>query len=204
MALQEAGASSRPHQAESKSYDQRQGVSGQDEAHDLARRRSDARNVTATLRRIDPVVPIVKSDTIREHVETTLAPNRLGLLLFIAFGALAMLLTGLGLHAVVSYAVAYRTREIGLRVALGAVPGEILRLVAKHGLAPVAGGLVAGIGGFLASSAALRQFMFGLPANQPLALVAVAACVATIAALAMLIPARRALAVDPAVALRRD
>jgi putative ABC transport system permease protein len=138
------------------------------------------------------------------HVEGPLMAHRLGLTLFMLFAGLAMLLTGFGLYAVVASAVSQRTREIGIRVALGAEAGRVLRLVARQGLWPVAAGLAAGIAVFALGGRLIQSFMFSLPVVSAGTLLAVSGVIAAGAFAAMFVPARRALAVEPTVALRTE
>jgi putative ABC transport system permease protein len=160
--------------------------------------------VSTLLGQVDANVPVVKRQTVRDQLGAVLMPQRLGLTLFTLFGGLALLLTTLGIYAVVAYGVAHRTREIGIRVALGAAPGGILRLVALQGLRPVGLGLAVGLAGFWLSAKSLQRFMFALPAGTPASIGLLAGAIGGVALLAMLLPARRALAIDPARALRND
>ena len=158
--------------------------------------------IRATLRSLDPNVPITASVPMSRHVAGPLMAHRLGLTLFVLFAGLAFLLTVLGLYAVVASAVSQQTREIGIRVALGAEASRVLGLVARQGLWPVAVGLAAGLAAFALGARLIQSFMFSLPVVSAGALVAVSGVVATGACLAMFVPARRALSVDPTVALR--
>jgi putative ABC transport system permease protein len=121
-----------------------------------------------------------------------------------AFSALALLLAAIGLYGVVSYTVAQRRREMGLRVALGAGPLDILRLVVAGGLGTVAAGLGLGLIATLALTRVLQTLLFGVGAADPLVLVAAVGALTLVAVVAHWLPARRALAVDPAIALRQD
>jgi predicted permease len=158
--------------------------------------------IRATLRSIDPNVPITASVPMSRHVGAPLMAHRLGLTLFVLFAGLAMVLTGFGLYAVVASAVSQQTREIGIRVALGAEAGRVLNLVARQGLWPVVAGLAAGLAGFALGARLIESFMFSLPVVSVSALLVVSAVVAAGAFVAMFVPARRALSVDPTVALR--
>ena len=160
--------------------------------------------VRATLRSLDPNVPITASVPMSRHVAGPLMAHRLGLTLFVLFAGLAMLLTGFGLYAVVASAVSQQTREIGIRVALGAEASRVLSLVARQGLWPVAIGLTAGLGAFALGARLIESFMFSLPVVSAGALLVVLGVVAAGAFLAMFVPARRALSVDPTVALRTE
>lgn len=156
------------------------------------------------LRAIDPTVPVTTSATMASHVAGPLMAHRLGLTLFLMFAGLALILTTLGLYAVVATAIAQRTREIGIRVALGAEAGRVVAMVGRQGLWPVAVGVVAGLTAFALSARLIKSFMFALAPVNAWTLVALAAAVGLIAVAAMLVPARRALAVDPAITLRTE
>jgi putative ABC transport system permease protein len=158
----------------------------------------------ATLHGIDPTIPVTKVTTMRSHVDATLMAHQLGLRLFALFAGLSVVLTGFGLYAVVASAVASRTREIGIRVALGAGHPGVMRLVVKQGLVPVFAGLIAGLAVSSASAKLIAGFMFSLPALTPGTVAALVAGVGLLAFLAMLFPARRALAIDPAITLRTE
>jgi predicted permease len=160
--------------------------------------------IRATLRSLDPNVPITASVPMSRHVAGPLMAHRLGLTLFVLFAGLAMLLSGFGLYAVVASAVSQQTREIGIRVALGAEASRVLSLVARQGLWPVAIGLTVGLGAFALGARLIESFMFSLPVVSAGALFVVLGVVAAGAFLAMFVPARRALSVDPTVALRAE
>jgi predicted permease len=161
-------------------------------------------DIRATLRSLDPNVPITASVPMSRHVMGPLMAHRLGLMLFALFAGLAIVLTGFGLYAVVATAVSQRTREIGIRVALGAEAGRVLGFVARQGLWPVGIGLAAGLGALAFGARLIQSFMFSLPVVSAGTLFVVCGVVAAGALLAMFVPARRALAVDPTVALRAE
>lgn len=160
--------------------------------------------IRSTLRSLDPNVPITSSVPMSRHVAAPLMAHRLGLTLFLLFAGLALLLTGFGLYAVVASAVSQQTREIGIRVALGAEAGRVLGLVARQGLWPVAVGLAAGLAAFGLGARLIESFMFSLPVVSVGALLVVSGVVAAAAFFAMFVPAQRALSVDPTVALRAE
>jgi predicted permease len=160
--------------------------------------------VRAVLRSLDPNVPITASVPMSRHVAGPLMAHRLGLTLFVLFAGLALVLTGFGLYAVVATAVSQQTREIGIRVALGAEASRVLGLVARQGLWPVAIGLTAGLAAFALGARLIASFMFSLPVVSAGALLVVSSVVVAGALLAMFVPARRALGVDPTVALRAE
>ena len=117
---------------------------------------------------------------------------------------MALLLAGLGLYGVLAYAVTHRTREIGVRMALGARPIQALALVARESAAVVGVGLLLGCAGALAAARTFAGLLFGVGPADPLSLVAAVLVLAAVALLATLLPARRAARVDPAVALRAE
>ncbi|MFL6257644.1 MAG: ABC transporter permease, partial [Pyrinomonadaceae bacterium] len=160
--------------------------------------------LNAEVRAIDPALPLFDVKTIEEHMGVSLFPARVAATLLGSFGLLALLLAGMGIYGVVSYAAAQRTREIGIRMALGARRGDVLRLVAGRGMLLV--GLGVGLG--LAFAFALTRFMegvlYGVSATDPLTFVLVVAILLGVALLACLVPARRATKVDPMVALRYE
>jgi putative ABC transport system permease protein len=161
-------------------------------------------DVRTVLRSIEPHVVITSSMAMTQHVEAPLMAHRLGLMLFVMFAALAAALTGFGLYAVVASAVAERTREIGIRLALGAETSRIVSMVVRQGVWPIAAGLGAGIAAFAMSARLIAGFMFSLPAVSAEALVAICLAIGVLSFIAMIVPARRALTVDPAVVLKAD
>jgi ABC-type antimicrobial peptide transport system permease subunit len=120
------------------------------------------------------------------------------------FAALALVLTSVGIYGVVSYAVARRVREIGVRMALGATPRDVVRLVVRQGMMPVVIGLGVGLVAALGLTRLLAGMLYGVSPRDPVALAAMAAVLVAVALLASYLPARRATRVDPLVALRGD
>jgi putative ABC transport system permease protein len=114
------------------------------------------------------------------------------------------LLGGLGIYGVISYSVSQRTREFGIRVALGADLGQILRSVIAHGLKLTLAGVLIGVAGGLVLTRVLRSLLFGISAADPLTFASVALLLTVVAVLACYIPARRAIKVDPVIALRYE
>jgi ABC-type antimicrobial peptide transport system permease subunit len=121
-----------------------------------------------------------------------------------SFAGIALLLAGIGLYGVIAFVVSERTREVGLRVALGAKPRDILRLVLGTGLRSVSIGLVVGLTGAALLTSSLESLLVGVPRTDPLSFGASVAALALVAVLAHVVPAMRALTVDPAIALRAD
>jgi len=161
----------------------------------------ELRNV---LRSIDPQQPVSAVQTMEEAVSQSLGDRRFSLSLLGAFAGLALALALVGIYGVMSYSVAQRTREIGIRMALGAAHGRVLRLVVGQGLRLAGLGLAIGIGCALALSGVLRTLLFGVTATDPVTYAAVAAALGAVALGACWLPARRAARVDPAIALRAE
>ena len=161
-------------------------------------------NVLGQIRAADPRMPISFIQTL-DRLVTDSAGNQIALAkLSTFFAGLALLLACVGLYGVMSYTVARRTREIGVRMALGARRGDVLQLVLRESMLLVAIGLVAGIPLALASTRVLHSFLFGLKSTDPLSLIAVIMLLGVVAAVAGFIPARRAAKIDPMVALRYE
>jgi predicted permease len=153
---------------------------------------------------VDPNVPIFSTGTMSEHLSVMLFPARMGAVLLAAFGALGLILASVGLYGVVAASVSRRTREIGIRMAIGAERGTVLRLVVKEGMILTAIGLAAGLGISLAALRVLRGLLYGIAPSDPVTFLAVALLLAMVALVANLIPAVRATEVDPLVALRYE
>jgi len=158
----------------------------------------------ATLATLDPGIAASNFNLLENIVDNTYSTDRFALLLISLFGALGLALSAIGLYGLLAFQVARRTREIGVRTALGAQRGDIVRLIFREGSLLVGVGLAAGLVG---SWFALRPFagqLNGANPADPLALIAAALVLALVALIAMLLPARRAAAVDPLVALRSE
>lgn len=151
---------------------------------------------------IDSSIPVERLRSMREIVAATLAPRRFQMLLVLLFAAAALLLVCLGIYGVVSYSVARRSPEIGLRMALGAGAPDLYRLVFFGGLRPVALGLLAGIVAALALGRLLSSLLFGVSPFSPLLYAAAAVGLLLVAAAACWLPARRAVRIAPSLALR--
>jgi len=149
-------------------------------------------------------LPIVEAITMSEHVDRSLVQQKLIAKLSGVFGALALLLACLGLFGIMSYSVAKRTNEIGVRMALGAGRKDVLILVMRQGLMPVAVGIAIGIPAALWASRVVASLLFGLSPTDPLTVAGATALLVGVAVLAGYLPARRASRVDPMTALRRD
>jgi ABC-type antimicrobial peptide transport system permease subunit len=157
----------------------------------------------ALLQRVDALIPIASSQTMREHVATAAMAPRLGFTLCALFSGLAVVLTAIGVYAVVAFAVARRTREIGIRVALGAQTSSIVGLVLRDGALPIGAGLLFGTIGYWWTSGGLRTFLLSLPAFDVTLAASTAVAIAIVGVVALLVRLRRALSVDP-VTLRSE
>jgi predicted permease len=160
--------------------------------------------VRAAVREIDRDLPITRVETMDAALWDSIAAERLMTILLSAFAAVALAMAAAGLYGVIAYTVAQRTQEIGVRVALGAAPRSVVRLVAAHGLRLTAVGMAIGTAAALALSRAMRSLLFGVSAADPITYAAVVLLFAATACAAVVIPARRALSVDPLTALRGD
>jgi predicted permease len=156
------------------------------------------------VRGADPQVPASAVRSMEQELKASLGPRRFNLLLVELFAAAALLLAAFGTYAVTAQAVAQRTRELGVRIALGARRPQILALVLAQGARPVAVGMVLGLFAALACLRLASDLLFGVSATDPRTLVAVVALLGGVALAALYLPARRATRVDPVVALRTD
>jgi putative ABC transport system permease protein len=153
---------------------------------------------------VDPNLPVFGVRTLDSVVSESLASRRFAMRLIVFFAATALLLAGVGIYGVMAYFVSQRTREIGIRVALGAAPRHISRLILGRGMALTAAGIVLGIIGAAALTRFLATLIFGVAPMDPLTFVMGAAVLGGVALAACYIPARRAMRVDPMVALRYE
>ena len=151
---------------------------------------------------VDAEQPVFGVRTLDEIVSHSVAGRRFQAVLLQAFAGLALVLAVIGIYGVLSDAVGRRTREIGVRMALGAQPGQVLRLILGEGMAIALGGLAVGVPASLALARTLKSFLFGVAPGDPFTLVALSAVLALSALLAAYIPARRATRVDPMTSLR--
>jgi putative ABC transport system permease protein len=160
--------------------------------------------VRAEIRKMDPNLPIPAIRTMREIVSQTVAERRFQMALTVLFALAALCLGAIGTYGVVSYSVACRTRDIGLRIALGALRGDVMRWVFAIGFRPVLFGLAAGLLAAIMIGRALRGLLYGITPTDPISLGLVALVLLLTAALACYLPARRAARLDPMIALRHD
>ena len=156
------------------------------------------------VQRLDPDEPVYGVQTMNQVVATSIASERVATILVTGFASLAVMLALMGIYSVVSYSVVSRTRDIGIRMALGAQSSDVLSLLMKQALALVAIGIAIGIAGAYGISKALTSLLHGVSPTDPATFAGTLALMAITAALASFIPARRALRLDPIRALRQD
>lgn len=172
------------------------------------RTQGNAGSLSAALRNevqaVNRSLPVISIRNERELMDASVVPERLIAKLSSFFGALAMLLAAIGLYGVMSYAVARKTNEIGIRIALGAGTPRVIGMILNQAAVLIAGGSVIGISAALLLTRFLKSFLFGLTATDPLSFLGAAALLAGVGALAGYIPARRAARIDPIVALRYE
>ena len=173
----------------------------------VLRTKTDPAAVTSSVRRVltqlDPTIP-ARMNTFSQVFSESLNNRRFNLTLVGVFALAALVLAMAGVFGVLAYSVAQRTQEIGVRVALGATPGGILKMVLGQGLITVGIGLVVGLAGSLLLTRTMRSMLFEISPNDPLTIVGIALLLLLIAMLASYIPARRATRVDPMIALRYE
>jgi putative ABC transport system permease protein len=157
---------------------------------------------TAAIHAIDPERPVEGIQTMDEVLDETLASRRFTVLLLGGFATTALLLASIGIYSVLSHLVRGRLREIGIRTALGARSGDVVRLVISEGMLPTVAGIVAGVGGTLLSARLLDRLVFGVSSTDPWTIAAVVVALAGAALVASLAPAYRASRVDPLRILR--
>ena len=160
--------------------------------------------VRAIVSQLDPELPVHDMRPMEQVVAETMTTRRFTLWLVGAFAALALVLAFVGIYSVMSYSVTERVHEIGVRMALGAQSGDVLRLVVGHGMRLAAMGLAIGAAGAFLATRAMTSLLFGVRSSDPLTYLAIGTLLAVAAMTACCIPARRAMRVDPMVALRYE
>jgi putative ABC transport system permease protein len=158
--------------------------------------------VRAAVREIDPQQPLGVTAAMRDRVSAALAPRRFDLILLAAFGAAALLLAAVGVYGIVAYAMAARAREIGIRIALGAAPVQIVGLAVAKGAIPIAAGIAAGAAASWLVATAIGSLLYGVAPRDPISLLAAAGLIALAGLAAIAGPAFKALRIDPAISFR--
>ena len=159
--------------------------------------------IAAAVRSMDPDLPIADLRPIEQTLNLSFASDRFFTVFIAAFGAVALLLAAIGIYGVMSFAVSQRTHEIGLRIALGGRPRQVLALVLREGMTTALAGMAIGGVGAALIGRALQGAVYGIESTGPLTIVVVAVTLLAAALIACLVPARRAAAVDPMIALRQ-
>jgi len=160
--------------------------------------------VRQEIRAVDPDQPVSNIATMADVIDKETGPRRIGTVLSSAFAGLALVLAALGIYGVLSYYVVQQTRQIGVRLALGGRPRDILSLVLRKGVVLTLIGVVIGLGASFALTRLMQNLLFGVGALDPLTFAVVAVVIAAVALAACAIPARRAARVDPLTALRYE
>jgi putative ABC transport system permease protein len=165
-----------------------------------------AAQVQEKIRDLDPTMPIVNVQTMKASLEggTGFFIFRLGATLAIAIGILGLILAVVGVYGVVSYSAAQRTQEIGIRLALGATPRQILALLVRQGLRPIFAGVLIGLVAAWSVSRMMGHMLVGITAGDPITYLSAASLLCLVALLACCIPARTAMKTDPMMALRTE
>jgi putative ABC transport system permease protein len=158
----------------------------------------------AALHALDPNVAAADVKTMEEVIDVSVAQRRLTMLLLSIFAGLALLLAAVGIYGVIGYSVSQRTQEIGIRMALGAQRGNVLRMVVGQAMSLTLVGVIIGAAGAWLLTRLMQKLLFGVTASDPVTFIAVSALLALVAALAASVPGLRATRVDPVVALRSE
>ena len=160
--------------------------------------------VRQALRAVDPDLPLLQPQALSTRIAQTVANRKLALVLLAGFAALALVLASLGVYSVMAHMVAFRTSEIGLRMALGASPNAVMRMVLGHAGRLTLVGIMFGIGGALVVSRLMRQALFDVDPAEPFVYIALSVTLLLVAECASFFPARRATRIDPVIALRTE
>jgi putative ABC transport system permease protein len=163
-----------------------------------------AQTAIAAIRAIDPEQPVAETQTMAQALDRKLTAQRISARVLGVFAGVALLLAAVGIYSVLSYIVRGRSREIGIRTALGAQSADVLRLVIVEGMSPALIGIAAGAIAAIASAKVMETLVFGVSASDPLTLAAVAGTLALAALMASLVPAYRAVRLDPVNVLRAE
>jgi putative ABC transport system permease protein len=174
----------------------------------LARTTGNPATLAIPIRRavaaLDPDLPVSDIRTLDERLDQSVAQPRVSMIVLGSFAVMALVLAAVGIYGVLSYTVAQRTRELGIRMALGAEPKSVMRLVVGQAMTPALIGVVLGLAGAWSATRLMSSLLFGVSATDPITFIAVALFLLGIAAIASWLPARRATRVDPLIALRAE
>jgi putative ABC transport system permease protein len=160
--------------------------------------------VRARIRELEPNLPLPNTRPVVDMIGATLYATRTGATLISVFGGLALLLAAVGVYGVMAFSISRRTREIGVRLALGAKTSDVFRLVLSEGFVLVVLGVAVGLAGAWAGASWLSRFLYGIGARDAATYAVVAGILAAVALVACLVPARRAMHVDPLIALKTE
>lgn len=160
--------------------------------------------VRQAIAKVDPLLPVAKMESMSEVQGNALATQRFMMTLVLGLGAVALLLAAIGIHGLIASSVTERTRELGVRLALGASSGQVMKGVVLRGVTLASIGVALGAAGALASTQLMRSYIWGVQPRDPLTLIAVIATLLIVALLASVIPALRVLRLDPALTLRAE
>ena len=163
-----------------------------------------ASSIRSVIREQDSALAVFGLEPLTETVSRSVSERRFTMLVLGLLAGVALLLAAIGIHGVLSYAVEQRRREIGIRMALGAQPGRVLRLIVGQGIGLAVAGAVLGLAGAWLLTRAMNTLLFGVTPTDPLTFVIVPAVIATVALVASYVPARRAMRLDPVRALRAE
>lgn len=174
----------------------------------VVRANSEPKSLVAAVRRevnaLDKELPVYSVKTLEEYLSSSVAQPRFQTLLLVIFAGVALILTAIGLYGVIAYSVAQRTREIGVRIALGARTSDVMKMVLRQGMKLVAIGIVLGLIASFALTRLIKNLLFGVSTTDPLTFASIALLLTVVSLLACYIPARRAMKVDPMIALRYE
>ena len=163
-----------------------------------------AHAVRTTVAAIDPTIPVSGVATLRQILDQRLAPREFNLRLAATFAAIALLLAGVGVFGLMNYTVVQRTQEIGVRMALGARPGQVMRMVMGQGIRLAVTGIIVGTGATLALTPAVRSLLYEVSPFDPATAIVTILLLSVVAAVACYVPARRVTLIDPVIALRAE
>jgi ABC-type antimicrobial peptide transport system permease subunit len=158
--------------------------------------------VEREIRAIDSMIPLTRQRTMEQVVSESVARQHFNMVLLSVFAGVALLLAAIGIYGLMAYTVQQRTQEIGIRIALGAVRGDLLKLVLAQGMKLALAGIVLGMGLAYAMTRLLASLLFGVKSTDPVTFAGVAMVLIAVALFATFIPARRASTVEPSEALR--